>query len=353
MHIVAHISEQNHKNSLLLTMLRILAAKYPQHRFTFYSDKIIKDLECNCINEIVSPKIKNNLMLFFWYNYRLPRILKLKKKIAFISDAGMLCDIANANQYLFFSNTNFWQNSNTYFKNVFETSLQKASKIFVTEPYFNFLLKNKYSIANDKVETIYYGINTEKKLLIPLTIELIKNKYTNGFDYYLCPVNEYSKQKLIIILKAFSTLKKMQKTRIKLVLFLNNITNECLIENFENYKYKEDIIFITENNDNRKEIVASANTIFSFADYKPNSVAMVALQNEVTVVLEDTEMNKGIFGEAVLYVSIEQKSIADMMQLIYKEEAFKIDFKTNVENLLLNYNAENAAEQLFQAIYIP
>ncbi len=353
MHIAAHISEKNHKNSLLLTMLKILAAKYPHHIFTFYSDTIIKDLEGNCINEVVSPKIKNNLMLFFWYNFKLPRILKSKKQIAFISDAGMLCNIANANQYLFFSNTNFLQNSNTNFKNVFKKSLQKASKIFVTEPYFNFLLKSKYLIANDKVETIYYGINTEKKLPIPLTIEYIKNKYTNGFDYYLCPVNEYLKQKLTIILKAFSILKKMQKTSIKLVLFLDNITNAGLIENFENYKYKEDIIFITENDENIKEIVSAANTIFSFVDYKPNNVAMIALQNEVTVVLEDTEMNKSIFGEAVLYVSIEQKSIADMMQLIYKDEAIKINFKTNVENLLLNYNAENAAEQLFQAIYIP
>jgi hypothetical protein len=353
MHIAAHISEPNLKKSLLLISLRILAAKYPEHRFTFFSETIIKDLEDNCAHVVISPKIKNNLLLFFWYNYRVPRILKLKKKIAFISDAGMLCDAANATQYLFFSNTNFWQNSNTYFKNVFESSLQKATKIFTTEPYFSELLNKENNAAHNKTETVYYGITTERKLLLPLTIELIKNKFTNGCDYYLCPVDNFSKANLTILLKAFSALKKMQKTSMKLVLLLDNVASKSLIENFDNYKYKDEIVFITENDDNRKEIIAAAYTFFSFVEYKPHSLVMLALQNEVPVVLEDTEMNRGIFGEAALYVNIEQKNIADIMQLIYKDETIKIGLRSKAENVLLNYDAEKAAEQLFQAIYIP
>ncbi len=353
MHIAAHISEPNHKKSLLLVSLKMLAAKYPQHKFTFYSDTIIKDLEANCKHEFVSPKIKNNLMLFFWYNYRVPRILKSKKKIAFISDAGMLCNDASAAQYLFFDNTNFWQNSNQYFKNVFNNSIEKATKIFTTENYFGKLLNTENTASINKICPVYYGITTHQKLLIPKTIELIKNKYTDGFDYYLYPVDEYSKAQLTILLKAFSLLKKIQKTSMKIVFLLKNTASKNLIENFDNYKHKADVIFITENDDNKKEIVAASNAVFNFSTYEPNSLVMLALQNEIPVVLENNTMNKNIFEEATLYTLVEQKSIAEYMQLIYKDETIKITLAHKAQNLLVKYNAEKASDDLYQAIYIP
>ena len=79
-------------------------------------------------------------------------------------------------------------------------------------------------------------------------MEATKNVFAEGCDYFLFPVNSVSEHSLIIILKAFSQLKKWQKTSMKMLFLFEKEADEKLLPDFKNYKYKNDVKFLYKRN---------------------------------------------------------------------------------------------------------
>jgi hypothetical protein len=351
MQIAAHFTKHKDTENPLLTSLKILSENHPEIKFIFFVDVLIEALNKNCTQIIISPKPKNNFLLFFWYKFKLHNFLKQRVKMVFIGDAGLLCEQSKIPQYLFFSKENFWQESNLVFKNKFIDSLAKANKIFTTETFLTDTIAKEYNITAQKIETVFHALNGKTKAYSLTQIEEIKKTYTKGFDYYLYAVTSSSKEYILYILKAFSQLKKMQKTAIKLVLLLDDVLEENLIADFKNYKYRDDVIFIIQDMTNRRNIVAGSNALFYFSEYKTNNIAFVALQQEIPIVTTDNEINKSVFGEAVLYTKNTEKAIAEKMQLLYKDETIKPTLASASKELLKKYDATKVAEHLYKSIY--
>jgi glycosyltransferase involved in cell wall biosynthesis len=352
MHITAHFTQQNLYESPLLASLKILMEQYPKDKFTFFVETILTDLPKNCTQKTLSPKPKNNFLLYFWYKFRLHSFLKLHNKMIFIGDAGLLCDQSKIPQYLFFNEENFWQDSNPVFKSKFENALVHAKKIFVTENFLADALTEKHAVPKEKIEIVYHGLQNKKVLYSQADIQHIKETNTAGFDYYLYPVSASSAAHVLILLKAFSQLKKMQKTAMKLVLLLQNVGEENLIKDFKNYKYREDIFFVKETTENKIEIVAAANALFYFSDYGIDNTAFTAMLEAVAVVALDNKTNRSIFEDSVLYTDNTEKAITEKMQHLYKDEAAKNNRINHAALFLEKYNAAHAAEQLYKTIYV-
>ena len=135
MHIAAHVTQQSEYESPLLKLLRILIVKYPEHKFTFFVETILEDLPKNCTQVILSPKPKNNFLLYFWYKFKVHSYLKIRHRMVFISEFGLLCEQSPIPQYLFFKEEDFWQDSNPVFKSAFVSALAKANKIITTQTF--------------------------------------------------------------------------------------------------------------------------------------------------------------------------------------------------------------------------
>jgi hypothetical protein len=352
MQIAAHFTQHKDIENPLLTSLKILSEKHSETKFIFFVETLIPELSKNCTQIVISPKPKNNFLLLFWYKFKLHNFLKQRAKMVFIGDCGLVCDQTKIPQYLFFSKENLTQSNNPLFKNKFVDALAKANKVFITEFFLSNVLQTEYNVPAQKIETIFHGLAGKTKDYNFTTIEEIKTTYTKGFDYYLYSVTNTSKEYILPMLKAFSKLKKMQKTAMKLVLFLDNILEEKLIDDFKNYKYRDEVIFIVQNINNRRNIVAASNALFYFSDYSTNSIAFVALQQEIPIVTIDNEINRSIFGEAALYTEKTENAITEKMQLLYKDEAIKNNLTIVSKELLKKYDATQAAEYLYNIIHI-
>jgi Glycosyl transferases group 1 len=352
MQIAAHFSQHKDTENPLLTSLKILSEKHPEVKFVFFVDTLMEGLNKNCNQVIISPKPTNNLLLFFWYKFKLYGFLKKRVKIVFISDAGLVCEQSVIPQYLFFTKENFLKESNPVFKSKFVDALAKTTKVFTTEGFLSDILQREYNLPAEKIETVFHGLTGKVKNYSLNTIEEIKTLYSKGFDYYLFSVTNTSKGYILHVLKAFSQLKKMQKTSMKLVLFLDNVEQENLILDFKNYKYKDEVLFITQDVNNRRNIVSASNGLFYFSEYKTNNIAFVALQQAIPVVTVDNDINRSIFGEAVLYTATSDKAITEKMQLLYKDEAVKNNLTAASKELLKKYDATKVAEHLYNIIHI-
>lgn len=337
--IAAHIVGKNVQENHLFIALQNIATKYKNCKILLFTTENILVTATNI--EVENIVNKNKIAIAYWQNFTLPKILK--NSTCFITN-DRLCNKTNILQYFFIAE------DVTKAKPKFIEKIKTANNIFVVESFFKEYLKK--FIAKGKVINLSHGISTTPLALSYNQTKSVQGDYTNGYDYFLFFVNASSKENIITVLKAFSIVKKWQKTSMKLVLLLDNVDEEILIPDFKNYKHKEDIVFVQENEENKAQIIASAFTCLFLDIYSNINNAFIALQNNVAVIASNSELNKSIFENAVLYTNITDKNIAENMQQLYKDEQLKKELQIESETVLQKYNADKTAAVLYQIISV-
>ncbi|WP_462221661.1 glycosyltransferase family protein, partial [Ferruginibacter sp.] len=224
-----------------------LAKKYPQHNFIYFFDNNFDEkyiTSKNITAVITGPQIKNPLLLQYRLNYKIPSLLKKHKADIFISTGGYCslrtklpqCVIINDLSFLqlpqFFSKR--WLN---FYKKNTEKFLTKAKVIVTTAEFLKKDIINKYKIASDKIDVAYTSASNNFKPSTWQQKDAVKEKYTEGLEYFLYagPVNTGSN--LITLLKAFSFFKKRQKSNMQLLLMSKSAAiDKDFIKSLASYK---------------------------------------------------------------------------------------------------------------------
>ncbi len=335
--IAAYIAGKNVQESHLYITLQNIATKYTDYKILILTIENIVTTTSNF--EVQNIGKKNKITKAYWYNFTLPKILE--HTTSFITNEK-LCSKINIPQFIFL------EEDITNKKPTFFEKLKPAKNLFVVENYFKEHAEK--FLGNDKVINLSHGINTNPLELSYNQIKSIQGDYTNGYDYFLFFVNGSSQKNIITVLKAFSIVKKWQKTSMKLVLLLDAVDEETLIPDFKNYKHKADVVFVNENACDKAPIIASAFACIFLDTYNYINNAFIALQNNVAVIAANAELNKSIFEHAILYTNFTDKNIAENMQQIYKDEQLKKELKIESKTVLQKYNVEKTATLLYQII---
>ena len=339
--IAAHIAGKKENYGYLRAALSNLAAKYPSDRFIIFSANAVHALPENCIQVPVLPKPINNLLLYYWYNYKLPSLLIKYNANAFITDTGMLCMKTAIPQYLYFSNNLFEKGRKTFFKKTFRQGLAKAKTIFTAEDFITDDLSAKYPISAGKIQTVYHGLpvypSSAEELPVPES------------SYYLYPVSAASSAYLLTILKAFSQLKKRQKTSMKLVLLLRCMRDSKMIPDLKNYRFRDEVM-IMEGYERTEGLIKNSFGLIWFCNYDDADVAFASLKYGVPLIVQENEVNTKLFGNAVMLTNSSENAVAEKMQLLYKDENLKNALLENARLLLKKYDEDRATDQLRAAI---
>lgn len=337
--IAAYITGKNVQESYLFNTLQKVATLFKDCKILIFTTENILCSQNNI--EVKNIGLKNKIAKVYWFNFTLAK--KLKTATCFITNDKLYSKL-NIPQYFFTAE------DVTIIKPKSILKLKVATSIFVVEDFFKTALQNL--LPAQSVINISHALYTEPLALSYNQTKSVQGEYTNGYDYFLYFVNLSSTKNIIIVLKAFSIIKKWQKTSMKLVLLLEDVPEENLIPDFHNYKYKEDVVFVQSTNKNKLQIIASAFACLYFGNYKFIKNVFSALQNNIPVIVTDSDLYKGIFNNAVTYAAGTEKSIAANMQLLYKDEQLKKELNTQAQIVLQNYNAEKAATDLYNIISV-
>ena len=344
----AHITGDNAEESLLLFALKKAAVLQPQLKFILFTNETLKDLPQCFLHINISPKPKNKLLLFYWYKYKLPRLICKYNITSFISNAGMLATDLPLNQYIFIENRNLFLQPKSFFKNNFTDAVTTAQTVFVTDS----LLGNEFKkmFAANKLKQICFNRNELNLSFTFEETEAIKEKYTSGFDYYLFPVNATLKPNIVTVLKAFSQLKKWQKTSLKLMLLFENEIDEKLLPDFKNYKYKNDVVSVKETTQNCSSLTAASFALIFLGDYSYKQNVYDALQFNIPVIAADTDDNRILFNQAVAYASLTTEGLAQQLQIMYKDEIYKKQQIQHANQFLTDFDNPKNAQMFLDII---
>lgn len=328
-----------------------LAQSKPADSFIIFCKEAIHPLPTNCVQILKTPAPHHYLSLQFWYAATLPRLIKQHTIDVFITNANRLCTKISATQFLYVESNYEATIQHFLGKYHFKKALATASQIFTNELFIQQSLIQNWQVSEALVTNIYHALPTAPLQQVSYTVaQQLKDTYTEGYDYFICHVDETSALHLIILLKAFSQFKKWQKSSIKLVFLLQGQQPERLINDFKNYKYKSDVFFIDQTVAMGTMLIPCAFAMLYFSDQFATNHAITALQHHVPIIAENNEVNNAFFSNAFLSTAIKEHDIAAQMQAIYKDEAIREQLQLQAQQVLSVYNIDDAATDLYNAI---
>ena len=344
--IGVHILGENIEQHFLFAAIKQISINNPTDNFIIFTEKKLEGLSPNCQEIIISPKPKNKLLLYYWCYYKLPKLLYKNGVSVFLSNAVMLPPVPAIKHFLLIDSFQFLKENNPFFSKKIKEAMVAASGIFTTDAYLQFLLSEKYPFIKNNIETLYIDLPSVSNII---NTQQIKDKLTNGLDYFLYLVTQSSSAHTIIVLKAFSQLKKWQKSSMQLMLLVDDASKE-VINDFKNYKYKDAVKIVERTQQNTEQIIASSFGVIFFGSYRDRSLVWKALQYNIPTIVEDAKHNSSLFSTAVLYTMPQIDAIAAKMQVVYKDELHCKMLKQLSSELLQQHNSVTAANNLYEAI---
>ena len=343
--------------AFLFTTLNYLTNKFSQHQFLYifdgpYDDNLI--FPKNVLPIIVGPKTSNNLRLQYWFNYKIPSILRKHKAGVFLSMEGICSFRTKIPQCLLVSNLSFLQSHKIekksqagFYKKNTAAFLAKAKAIATVSEYSKKLIADHYKIAAADIAVIHPIIDAVFEPLEWEEKEIIKEKYAEGKAYFLCSGNS----NLINLLKAFSFFKKRQKSNMLLLIAGNS--NENFKKELKTYKFRSEVKLLEDlDNTELAKITAAAYAMVYPVLYDDIALpALQALQCNVPVITSDTGALPSIFGKAALYINPENyEDIAEKMMFVFKDEDKAKELVNAGKELMQQYQLDKTADLLMQCI---
>ncbi|MBC7888797.1 MAG: glycosyltransferase family 4 protein [Ferruginibacter sp.] len=331
-----------------------IAVSCTEHQFIFITPTLMEEQEFsakNIIHVISSPWANNPVMWRIWLDYTLPGIARKYKTDVLINTGGVCSLRTNLPQHIFISDLSFlyfpafFSGKQLYYlKKNMPAFLLKANTIVTTSDFIRKEIVQHYPIDGEKINIFPFIADDHYQPLNWKEKETVRERYTEGTEYFLFTGEIHPRNNLVNLLKAFSFFKKRQKTNMQLVIITNGVTtNDPFIENFKRYKYREEVNILADlPKKDRAKITAAAYAFVSVPIYEgmPFSV-LAAMQCEVPVITSDTGALNDTTGDAALHANpTDFENIADKMMQLFKDETKRTEL-IRIGKLLVQKNRKD------------
>lgn len=341
-----------------------ITVNHPEHEFIFIFDRQFEKrfvFSANVKPVIAAPAARHPLLWKYWYDVKIPSLLRKYKADVFISCDGICSLRTNVPQCLVLHDLSFLHYPGAikkaqliFYKRYTPQFLKKAKVIATVSEFSKNDIVQQYLTTAAKIDVVYNGV---KEMFHPLSYdekEEIKRKYTDGKEYFVYTGSIHPRKNLMNLLKAFSVFKKRQQTGMKLVIAGRLAWKyESFTENLKNYKYRNDVLltgYLPE--EELVKVTGAAYGMLYPSLFEGFGVPVLeAMKCDVPVITSGHSAMQEIAKEAALYADPEKYAdIAERMMLLYKDERLRNELISKGRITAAAYNWDKTAELLWQVI---
>ena len=355
--------EQLH-NDFIIDCFSLIATKYPQHHFLFIFDKVPDQspgLPDNITRVVTGPKAVSPLRWQYWYNFRIPAILRKYKADVFVSLEGICSMRTKVPQCLLLHDSSFLNypvglpKSHLRFYKKYTAAFLKKAKGLATHSFFSrTVIANQYRINEAMIDVIPMSVGTHFQPCSQEEKEKVKNQYTEGKEFFLFAGNISAGNNPIELLRAFSFFKKRQKSNMQLLIIGKPGTTEpAFLQSLKTFKFKNDVklpgaLYKEE----QARIMAAAYAFVYPANFEDFPLhPLEAMECEVPVITGNAAPLQEACGSAALYAnSADYNDIADKMMLLFKDEQRRSELIQEGKKRAKEFSRENTAGKIWQFI---
>ena len=337
----AFTNTQSGIRNFIVETLSLAFHQHPEHRFILVTNSKTEehfDLPANTENKILKAPSENWLAKKMWGNVKLDAAVK---KI----NAGLIISLDNTYSSLSIPTCLLIVDP----ENI-KASAKKAQALVVMSESAKKKLLEKIKIPAEKVTVIYPSAGKMYKAIRYEGKEFIRNKYSNGKEFFLYNSNFSNPENFIDLLRSFSHFKKRQQSSFKLL--LTSSSNSFFEKNLASYKYKDDIKFINPSEEHGHAMITAAAyaTMLPFNTTEDIIAALNSMQAAVPVITTKDSAISEVAGDAALYAEKEIKSIAEKMMLLYTNENYRSEMIERGKKIAASFTQQKATELLWQSI---
>ena len=315
-------------------LLQSVIKKYDKDDFILIADQshspgFLFDEKVKTI--ITGPKISNRIQHKYWYDIKVPSVLKKYQADIFVSPTGSCSFNTRIPQCIMLPNLSFLHTSSLkkaqlfFFKRYMRKTIERAEGIIIFSNFSKTTILSNYQINEEKLHVINSVAGDVFRCLDEDEKAAIKEQYTDGKNYFIYADSISPLRNLTNLLKAFSVFKKRQKTDWKLVLASNGVDKKFM-ESLRSYKYRDDIITVLVDREKQLALLLGAaygmvHPSFCEDQYIP---LLQAMSSWIPVITSPGSAFEEIAGDAALYADVtSHRDLAEKMMLLYKEETLR------------------------------
>ncbi|MBL7726438.1 MAG: glycosyltransferase family 4 protein [Dinghuibacter sp.] len=341
-----------------------LVQQHPQHEFIFLFDRPYEQpyvFGSNVQPVVIGPPARHPVLWKWWYDYRVPPILKKLRADVLVSPDGFCSLRTRVPQVTVIHDLAFLHRPKDitrshllFYKTYTPKFIKKSSRVItVSETSAQDILQhypaaaNKITVAPNAAREIFQPLTWEQK-------EAVKAQYTGGKEYFLYTGSIHPRKNLVGLLKAFSVFKKWQQSDMKLLLCGRMAwKNGEFLESLNTYKYRKDVQltgYLPETE--LAQLVAAAYAMVYPSFFEGFGMPLVeAMQAGTPVVASDIAALRETGGDAVLLANPNDfNDLAAQMMHVYKDESLRARLIEKGKIQAARFNWQQTAETVWACI---
>jgi len=344
--------------------LEHIVRQHPEHEFYFFFDRAYDEqfiFAPNVKPVVVHPQARHPILFWLWFEWSMPVMLRRYKIDLFLSTDGYLSlstkvptclvihDLAFEHypEHYVFTHRLYWRHYSPLFA-------RKASRIATVSTFSKNDISKRYGIDPSGIDVVYNGAHSE---YVPLSIserQAVKDKYTDGCEYFVFAGAIHPRKNILNLLKAFVIFKKRQKTNMKLVIVGRPAWKYEEVEEMRlTMPFKDDVKWVGYMNvDELSKVMGAAYALVYASLFEGFGIPILeALQCNVPAIVANTSSMPEVAGDAALLVDpADPEDIAAKMHLMYKDEVLRARLIAKAPEQVQKFTWQGAADRLWNCM---
>ncbi|MDF1546511.1 MAG: glycosyltransferase family 1 protein [Bacteroidales bacterium] len=344
--------------------LKRITQNHPEHQFYFLFDRPFGKefiFSSNIEPIVIGPPARHPVLWYLWFEHRLPGIISKLGADLFVSPDGYLSLNSKIPSLAVIHDINFlhfpedlpWS-SRWFYNYYFPRYAQKATRLATVSEYSkNDLVKN-YHIRPDNIDVLYNGYNEVYQPINEKDNLKVKERYTNGCDFFIFIGSLHPRKNVANMLKAFDKFKQAQPSKIKFVIVGEHFFKTRDIKNaLDLMHYKEDVLFVGRQEPVQlRDLLASAISLVLVSKFEGFGIPVIeSLKCNTPVIVSNVTSLPEVAGNAAIYA--EHNSVDSIANAMLKMAADKSLRKKLIENgrlICQKYSWDKTASLFWESI---
>jgi glycosyltransferase involved in cell wall biosynthesis len=344
--------------------LKRITNKHPEHQFVFVFDRpydkefIFSD---NIIPVVAFPPARHPVLWYYWFEYRIPSVLKQFNADLFLSPDGYLTTRTDVPQLPVMHDLNFVHRpkdlpriTSWYYNHFFPVFASMAGRIATVSEYSRNDIASSFGISPENIDVVFNGNNTVYKPLPESEQNHIREQYSGGKPYFLFIGALHPRKNIKGLLMAYEEYKSSSQTDEKLLIVGGEMfkTGE-IFDFFDRMKYRDEVVFTGRISvEELRKVLGSALALTFVPFFEGFGIPVVeAMAAGVPVICSHTTSLPEVGGDAVLYTDPYQPSqIAWAMQKISSNKTLRKSLIEKGFRQKDKFSWDQSAELLWECI---
>jgi glycosyltransferase involved in cell wall biosynthesis len=344
--------------------LKRITCDHPEHHFIFLFDRKYDEefvFAENVKPVVVWPPTRHVSLMYLWFNWRIPGILKKYKADVFVSPDGNLSLHTKIPQLAVIHDINFVHRPKDlprvvakYYNYFFPRFARIAKKVVTVSTFSKNDIALNFDISADKIEVVYNGCNSE---FLPITEEKVaatRSDYSSGEPYFLFIGALHPRKNVEGLLRAFDLFRLKTRNKEKLLIVGGQMFKTSSIsETLNQMQFKDEVIFTGRlPTTDLKKVLGGALALTFVPFFEGFGIPVLeAFSAGIPVICSDTTSLPEVGGDAVLYVNPEKdEEIAEAMRQISHDDNLRSTLIEKGNRQLTKFSWDDSAEKLWEII---